>query len=230
MEAIARNWAAVCERVARAAARADRDVSQIDIVAVSKHRSANQIDAALQAGVRHLGENRIQEAETKRPEVAGEAVWHLVGHLQRNKVGKAIELFDLVQSVDSPRLADALERRAAEASRIVNVLVQVNSAGAGQQSGAAPETTLDLVRHIADLPHVQARGLMTIGAFTEEADQIRACFRLVSGLARQVVDAGIAAEQMQYLSMGMSGDFELAIEEGANLLRIGTAIFGPRGQ
>jgi len=230
MEAIARNWAAVCERVARAAERTDRDVSRIEIVAVSKNRSADQIDAALQAGVRHLGENRIQEAEAKRPAVAGEATWHFIGHLQRNKAGKAIELFDLVQSVDSTRLADALERRAAEAGRIAEVLVQVNSADADQQSGATPETTLDLVRYIADLPHVQARGLMTIGALAEEADQIRACFRTVRELAKQVADTGLVGERMQYLSMGMSGDFELAIEEGANLLRIGTAIFGPRDQ
>jgi len=230
MEAIARNWTTVCDRVARAAERSGRDVDEIEIVAVSKNRSADQIDAALQAGVRHLGENRIQEAETKRAEVSGQARWHFVGHLQRNKAGKAIELFDLVQSVDAPRLADALEHRAAEAGRIVDVLVQVNSSGADQQSGAAPETTLDLVQHIAALPHVQVKGLMTIGAFTEDTGRVRACFRRARDVAEQVADAGLDSVQMQHLSMGMSDDFEIAVEEGADLLRIGTAIFGPRGQ
>lgn len=228
METIARNWATVLERVARAAERADRDVDGIEVVAVSKNRSPEEIDSALQSGVRHLGENRIQEAETKRATVLGGATWHFVGHLQRNKAGKAVELFDLVQSVDSPRLADALEHRAAEADRIADVLVQVNSAGAGQQSGAAPETTLDLVQHIADLPHVQVQGLMTIGAFTEDTGRVRACFRQVRELAQQVEDARLGNAPMRYLSMGMSNDFELAVEEGANLLRIGTAIFGPR--
>jgi len=230
MEAITRNWTTVCDRVARAAERADRDVDEIEIVAVSKNRSADQIDAALQAGVRHLGENRIQEAEGKRAEVIGQASWHFVGHLQRNKAGKAIELFDLIQSVDSPRLADALEHRAAEAGRSVDVLVQVNTAGAGQQSGTDPETTLDLARHIAALPHVQVKGLMTIGAFTEDTDRVRACFRRARDLAEQVASAGLGGVQMKHLSMGMSNDFELAIEEGADLLRIGTAIFGPSGR
>jgi len=229
MDAIAQNWARVRERVARAAAATGRDAAQIDIVAVTKTRPAAVVEAALAAGVGDVGENRVQEADTKRPQVHGAARWHLIGHLQRNKAGRAIELFDLIQSVDSQRLADALERRAAEAEHPVEVLVQVNTAGAAQQGGVAPDETVALVRHVAGLEFLQVRGLMTIAAFSDDTDEVRACFRRLRKLRDRVASEGLDGVEMRWLSMGMSGDYELAIEEGSNMVRVGTAIFGPRG-
>ena len=229
MDAIAQNWARVRERVARAAAATGRDAAQIDIVAVTKTRPAAVVEAALAAGVGDVGENRVQEADTKRPQVHGAARWHLIGHLQRNKAGRAIELFDLIQSVDSQRLADALERRAAEAEHPVEVLVQVNTAGAAQQGGVAPDETVALLRHVAGLEFLQVRGLMTIAAFSDDTDEVRACFRRLRKLRDRVASEGLDGVEMRWLSMGMSGDYELAIEEGSNMVRVGTAIFGPRG-
>ncbi|MFH1569504.1 MAG: YggS family pyridoxal phosphate-dependent enzyme [Gemmatimonadota bacterium] len=229
MESVAQNWAAVQERIARAAGAAGRDPAAIHVVAVTKTRTAAEVDAALAAGVALVGENRVQEAQAKRPRVSGAARWHLIGHLQRNKAARALELFDVIQSLDDPRLADALERRAAETGRTVEVLLQVNTAGAASQSGVSPEATPALAEHVAGLGHLQLRGLMTIAAFTDEVADVRRCFRDLRRLAAQVEARRLEGVEMRYLSMGMSGDFEIAIAEGSNMVRIGTAIFGARG-
>ena len=242
MDAIARNWSQVQKRVARAAASAGRDAADIAVIAVSKTRPADVVERALAAGVTDLGENRVQEAGAKKPQVsgqgtpgqglAGQARWHLIGHLQRNKAGPAVELFDVVQSVDSPRLADSLERalgrRAGEADRRLEVLVQVNTAGATQQGGVEPAAVLDLARHVAGLEHLQLRGLMTIAAFSDDTEEVRSCFRQLRDLRDRIAAEHLEGVEMRWLSMGMSGDFELAIEEGATMVRIGSAIFGPR--
>lgn len=228
MDAIARNWHDLELRIARAAERAGRQPDGVEVVAVTKTRSAEEVDAAICAGLRHVGENRVQEAAAKRPGVRGEARWHLVGSLQRNKAGGAVELFDMVQSVDSARLADALDRRAAGRGRRLDVLLQVNTSGAPQQGGLPAALVPALVVHVAALPHLRVRGLMTIADHGVGEARVRACFRQLRELAGRVEASGPPGIDLSVLSMGMSGDFELAIEEGSTMIRVGTAIFGPR--
>lgn len=228
MDHIRKNWELLCARIERAAGRSGRVASAIEVVAVSKTRNAREIEAAYACGLRLVGENRIQEAAAKRPQVAAPLAWHFVGHLQTNKAGPAVELFDLVHSVDSARLARALSRRAAPTDRPIEVLLQVNTAGRQRQAGVVPDQLVDLVAALAPLPHLRIRGLMTIAAHSENEAAVRGCFRALRELGEKVAQCKFAGVSMDYLSMGMSGDFELAIAEGANLLRLGTAIFGPR--
>ena len=228
MDHIRKNWELLCARIERAAGRSGRVASAIEVVAVSKTRNAREIEAAYACGLRLVGENRIQEAAAKRPQVAAPLAWHFVGHLQTNKAGPAVELFDLVHSVDSARLARALSRRAAPTGRPIEVLLQVNTAGSQRQAGVTPDQLVDLVAALAPLPHLRIRGLMTIAAHSENEAAVRGCFRALRELGEKVAQCKFAGVSMDYLSMGMSGDFELAIAEGANLLRLGTAIFGPR--
>lgn len=228
MDHIRKNWELLCARIERAAGRSGRVASAIEVVAVSKTRNVREIEAAYACGLRLVGENRIQEAATKRPQVVAPLAWHFVGHLQTNKAGPAVELFDLVHSVDSARLARALSRRAAPTGRPIEVLLQVNTAGSQHQAGVTPDQLVDLVAALAPLPHLRIRGLMTIAAHSENEAAVRGCFRALRELGEKVAQCKFAGVSMDYLSMGMSGDFELAIAEGANLLRLGTAIFGPR--
>lgn len=220
------NWAQVQRRVAEAATGVGRDPSDITIVAVSKTRPIEAIEAALEAGVTDLGENRVQEAGEKVPGITG-GRWHLIGQLQRNKAGKAVELFDCIQSVDSPRLAQAVGRRATDSPDGTEVLVQINTSGVDHQAGVAPDLALGVIDEIASQGSLRLCGLMTIAAHTPDQDEIRSCFRRL----RQCRDDLVAARpslDLSTLSMGMSGDFETAIEEGSTMVRIGTAIFGTR--
>lgn len=228
MKEIARNLQAVEERIARAAARAGRRRSDVTLVAVSKSRTAGEIEAAIAAGVTHLGENRVQEAESKRRCVQSAAAWHLVGRLQSNKAGRAVELFDVVQSVDSIRLAATLQRRAVQAGRSLDVLLQVNSSGAAGQGGVPPESILALAEQADAMSHLRILGLMTIAEFTSDEARLRSCFGRLRSLSEDLSRAAIEGVETSVLSMGMSGDFEIAIEEGATMVRVGTAIFGPR--
>ena len=225
---IVRNLQTLQERVAAAAGRSGRSESDVELIAVTKTRSVDEIEAALDAGITHLGENRVQEALQKKASVSTGATWHLVGHLQSNKAGKAAELFDVVQSLDNPRAAAALDRRAAQLGRQLQVMLQVNSSGAAEQFGLAPEGVGPLAEKIAELPALRAVGLMTIAAQTRDETELRGCFAMVRRLAEDLSALHIDNVDMRYLSMGMSGDFEIAIEEGASMIRIGTALFGPR--
>ena len=219
----------VRDRVALAAARAGRDPADISVVAVTKTRSAAEVEAVISAGYDQVGENRIQEAEAKKGTVSGVAGWHLVGHLQTNKAKRAVALFDLVQSVDSVRIGGALNGHAAAAGRVLDVLLQVNTSGAAEQSGIRPEEADGVVGLLREMSHLRLRGLMTIGAFVEDESVVRACFARLRSLRDELIAARtVAAPDLQYLSMGMSGDFELAIDEGSNMVRLGTTIFGPR--
>lgn len=228
MDHIRKNWESLGARIERAAGRSGRVASAIEVVAIGKTRSVREIEAAYACGLRLVGENRIQEAAAKRPQVAAPVAWHFVGHLQTNKAGRAVELFDLVHSVDSARLARALSGRAERAGRTLEVLLQVNTAASPSQAGIAPDQLVDLVAALAPLPHLRIRGLMTIAAHSDDEATVRGCFRALRELGEKVAECQFAGVSMDYLSMGMSGDFELAIAEGANLLRLGTALFGPR--
>lgn len=228
MDQIAHNWRRLEERIARAAELAGRDPAEVEVVAITKTRPASAVEAAIRAGLRHVGENKVQEAEAKKGRVDVAARWHFVGHLQTNKAVKAVALFDVVQSVDSARLATALDRSAAGASRCLDILIQVNTSGAAQQHGVSADELMPLAEEIAAFSHLRLRGLMTIAEHCEDASAVRSCFARLRELGERLTGTRIEGVEMRYLSMGMSADFELAIAEGANLVRLGTAIFGPR--
>jgi pyridoxal phosphate enzyme (YggS family) len=217
---IAANLEAVRGRIARAAERAGRDPASVRLVAISKTYGPEAVLAAWRAGQRDFGENRVQEAEEKIPAVAAAGarpVWHLVGHLQTNKVRPALRLFDILHSIDSLHLAEAVQRRS-EAP--VPVLVEVNAGGEASKAGFAPGEVDDALAALRPLSHLDVRGLMTVAPAVADPEEVRPVFRELAALARR--------HALPELSMGMSGDFEVAIEEGATLVRIGTAIFGPR--
>ncbi len=225
---IADNLARLEDQIAAACTRAGRNRQDVTLVAVTKTRTPTEIDEAIRAGVTDIGENRVQEALAKKPQVSGPACWHLVGTLQTNKAGKALELFDVIHSVDSLRLAQELARRAAATGRRPRILVEVNTSAEPTKHGAAPESLLELLEQLLPLPQLRIEGLMTIGPgwATENPEASRPCFRQLAELAENARQRlGIP---LPHLSMGMSSDFAVGIEEGATIIRIGTAIFGPR--
>ncbi len=228
MTSISENLKRVLERIARAAERAGRQARDVTLVAVSKTKPVEAIGEAVEAGVRVLGENRVQEAETKVDNVTDAVEWHLVGHLQRNKVKSALRMFELIHSVDSLRLAKEIGKRAVQAGISARTLVQVNTSGAESQFGAAPHAAVDLVGRISEVEGVGVEGLMTIGLFLPEPEAVRPCFVQLRELGEEIESARIPGVSMTHLSMGMTGDFEVAIEEGATMVRVGSAVFGSR--
>jgi pyridoxal phosphate enzyme (YggS family) len=220
--------AAIRDRIARAAARSGRSEGDVLLVAVSKTQPVERLVEAREAGVDVFGENYLQEAEGKIAAIPG-ADWHFIGKLQGNKVKKAVSLFSFIQTVDSARLAAELSRRAVDSGRIVPVLVEVNLGCEWSKAGVEPAALPGLVESIAGLPGLSLRGLMAIPPTAARAEESRPHFaRLRELLASARAAAGNAAEGMTELSMGMSDDFETAIEEGATMVRIGTALFGDR--
>jgi pyridoxal phosphate enzyme (YggS family) len=220
MQDIRSNLERVRERIARAAERAGRRAEDVLLVGVSKTVDVARIRAALAAGLPALGENRVQEARSKQTELGRPVPWHLVGHLQTNKVREALELFDVVHSVDRIDLARELDRRARARGKPIDALVQVNVAVEPTKSGWPPEAVETAVEAVAALGGVKLRGLMVIPPAVERAEDARTWFRTLRKLAER--------HGLTELSMGMSGDFEVAVEEGATMVRVGTAIFGPR--
>ena len=218
----------VLERIEDAAARALRDPADVTLVAVTKTVGREKVVEAIEAGVTCVGENRVQEAERKFGEGLPPVEKHLVGHLQTNKVKKALELFEVIQSVDSLRLAREIDRRSCANDSEARVLVEVNTSGEDSKHGFAPEETLEAVREMADLRGVRVIGLMTIGAFLPDPEDVRPCFRRLREIRDAIEEAVIPGVAMDHLSMGMTNDFEVAIEEGATLVRVGRAIFGER--
>ncbi len=215
---LAANIAAIRERIAAACARSGRDPAGVTLVGVSKTVAAHRVRAAIEAGLTDIGENYVQEAAAKKAALASTpARWHLIGRLQSNKARLALETFDIIQAVDSTRLAQALSTRA---SRAVPVLLEINVAGETTKSGFEPREVAAAVASIAKLPNIELRGLMTVAPAVSDAEDCRGVFRTL----RQLADANGLAE----LSMGMSGDYEVAVEEGATIVRIGRAIFGER--
>jgi pyridoxal phosphate enzyme (YggS family) len=222
-EHIARNLDEIRDRMAAAAERAGRSPDEVTLVCVTKTRSLDEIRAALDWGVPIVGESRVQEAAHKIPALPHTVTWHLVGHLQRNKVKLALELFDMIHSVDGVRLAEEIEKRAAAAQEIVPVLIEVNVAGEESKYGAAPDETPGLAETIGRMPNVDLGGLMTMAPFVDDAEQVRHVFRDLRELRDRIRDEhGLA---LPHLSMGMTQDYEVAIEEGATIVRIGTALF-----
>ncbi|MDF9408775.1 MAG: hypothetical protein A4E52_00280 [Pelotomaculum sp. PtaB.Bin013] len=217
----------VRERIDAAARRAGRRPEEIKLVAVTKTVPPEIIRQAVKGGVSRLGENRVQELLKKYNDVPPGLEWHLIGHLQTNKVNKIIGKVALIHSLDSWRLAEEISRVASGANAVASVLVQVNVAGEVTKYGILPSEAEDFVEAAARLPGLNVRGLMTIAPWTSEPEEVRPVFRQLKDLAMRLMN-NKAGATMEYLSMGMSGDFEVAVEEGANILRIGTAIFGGR--
>lgn len=214
------NVAEVRKRVAEACARAGRDASEVTLIAVTKVFPAEYVDEAIAAGITDVGENRVQEARDKKPLVHGSARWHLIGHLQSNKAKDAVRLFDVIQTVDSVELAEKIARAAEGAGKRPEILLQVNIGGEEQKSGAARADVPALVEALRGIDAVDLRGLMAIPPLGT-AEETRRYFRELRALRD---DVGV-----EQLSMGMSEDFEVAIEEGATIVRVGRAIFGSRG-
>lgn len=224
---IRENLDQVRERIGSAQSRAGLE-GDVTIVAVTKTHSAAVVEAGLEAGLERFGENRVQELEEKVVAVGRErAEWHLVGHLQRNKVRQALPLFDLIHSINSVRLARALSKEAERAGQVVQGLVQVNTSGEASKYGFDEAEAVAAVAQIAALPMLRISGLMTMAPFTADEAELRRCFSRARMLFEQC-SREIAEFEARHLSMGMSNDFEIAVEEGSTMVRLGTVLFGER--
>jgi PLP dependent protein len=228
MGTVAENLSAVKERIAKAAARVGRDPEGVTLVAVTKTMPVERIREAIDAGQRVFGENRVQEAQAKIQALGRDVQWHLIGHLQRNKVKVVCDLFDLIESVDSLPLAQEINSRAARHGIVMPILIQVNIGDETTKSGVDVAEALGLVQQVAALSHVAIRGLMCVPPAVEVAEHARPYFVQLRTLAEQIARQRLPNVAMSELSMGMSHDFEVAIEEGATMVRVGSAIFGPR--
>ena len=214
-------------RMARAAARSGRKPEDITLIAVSKLDSAEEVDAAASCGIMDFAENKVQELTVKQPQVRADVRWHFIGHLQNNKVKAVIDKVSIIHSVDSMHLAQEIDKRAAQAGRIMDILIQVNAAGEESKFGLGVKEAGRLALDIAgQLKNVKIRGLMEIAPYAEDPEEVRVYFRQVKDLFEELKASGL--KDMDMLSMGMSHDFETAIEEGATHIRVGTAIFGER--
>ena len=225
---IADNVQSVLGDIAEAAFRTGRDPSDITLVAVSKTRTVEEIIEACEAGIMHIGENRVQEALSKIPQVPGDAVWHMVGHLQSNKVKPAVALFDWIDSVDSKKLIDSISERAERKEKKINVLIQVNISGENSKSGVQPGEVKEFVVYASNKKRLQVQGLMTIGSLGVARNVTQQEFARMKELYDMLREEPDIGSYMNVLSMGMSGDFLLAVEEGSTMVRIGTALFGAR--
>ncbi|MFN8497784.1 MAG: YggS family pyridoxal phosphate-dependent enzyme [Anaerolineae bacterium] len=224
---IADSLRAVEERIARAAARAGRDPQSVTLVAVSKTVAAPRVYAAYLNGVRHFGENRIEEAVPKQADLPGDITWHMIGHVQSRKVRDVVGHFHLVHSIDSLALAEAFQRRAEAVGVEVAVLLEVNVAREPQKYGFAPEDLAAVAASVAAMSHVKLQGLMTMAPIVADPEAARPVFRQLRQL-RDALAQALPAVAWRHLSMGMTDDFEVAVEEGATLVRVGRAIFGER--
>ena len=227
---IEENWTRLKEDVSRVCRQVGRDPNDIIIVGATKYADANQIRTAVKAGMRHIGENRVQDAREKFRVLSSELAEvrkHMIGHLQSNKVKLAVELFDSIDSADSFKLVQAIERCSGSAGKIMDVFIQVNTSGEEQKSGIPAQDAEALIEQCKDFSNIRIVGLMTVGPLTEDQDQVRVCFRELRKIFASASDHLSTQKNLdlQYLSMGMTHDYPLAIEEGANLIRIGSAIF-----
>jgi pyridoxal phosphate enzyme (YggS family) len=222
------NIDAIKQRIAAAAERAGRDPLSIKLMAVTKTVGPERILKAIEAGLTMLGENYVQEAKDKIAAIGDHAQWHMIGHLQTNKAKYAVKLFDCVHSVDRLELAQELDKRAGQINRKLNVLIEVNVSGEESKSGTEKTQALELVRQVALLPNLAVRGLMTMAPYSDNPENSRPYFKALRDLRDDINGVGIAGISMDELSMGMTDDFEMAIEEGATIIRIGRAIFGKR--
>jgi pyridoxal phosphate enzyme (YggS family) len=228
MTALAKNVAMVYDRIAAAARRSGRQPEDVTLVAVTKTVPPELLQEAVAIGLKELGENRVQELLSKQPLLSG-VNWHLIGHLQRNKVRQVWDKVTLIHSVDRIELAQELDKRAGQAGARVNILIEVNVAAEASKFGVAPEALIPMFKELTGYKALNICGLMTVAPLVADAEEVRPVFRCLAGLRRELEALHLPGVELPFLSMGMSTDYEVAIEEGANLVRIGSAIFGPRG-
>ena len=228
MSQIADNLTIIEERIADAASKAGRNTQDIKLIAVSKTVDAERIKQAIEAGATILGENYIQEARNKIKEIGQGARWDFIGHLQSNKAKYAVDLFEMIHSVDRLSLAQEINRVAEKKGKKVRILVQVNISGEETKSGINPQKVRTLIGEIASMSNLSLEGLMTMPPYFDDPEKARLYFTALRELRYTLLQESIGGVNLQELSMGMSGDFEVAIEEGATMVRIGTAIFGER--
>ncbi|HJV65442.1 MAG TPA: YggS family pyridoxal phosphate-dependent enzyme [Geomonas sp.] len=225
---IAENVQAIGQRIAQAALKAGRNPEEVRLVAVTKTKPAADIAEAFACGQALFGENYVQELVAKAAELPKEVCWHFIGHLQSNKVRQIAGLVEMIHSVDRISLAREIDRQWGEIGKSCDILVQVNISREATKSGTTSDELLGLTREIATLPHLRVKGLMTMPPFFDDPEAARPYFRALRELAAEIESAQIPGVEMKELSMGMSGDFEAAIAEGATLVRVGSALFGER--
>lgn len=228
MKAVSDAVLEVRRRISEAALRKGRDPAGVRLMAVTKTVDDARIREAIAAGVDIVGENYVQEAKRKIAALGREAEWHLIGHLQSNKAKYAVRLFDLIHSVDRPGLASELDKRSRLAGVVTPVLIQVSLSGEETKGGISPEDAESLVREVAAMEHLSVRGLMTMPPWFDDPEQARPFFRALRELRDGILEKGIPGVAMGELSMGMTQDYEVAVEEGATIVRIGRALFGDR--
>lgn len=225
---IGSNISLIRQRIEAACARSKRDPQSVRLMAVSKTVEPQRIRQALEAGITLLGENYVQEAREKIPTIGQAAEWHMIGHLQTNKVKYVVHLFDWIHSVDRLELAKELDKRAGQNNRKLNILIEVNVSGEESKNGAEASQVVELVRQVSVFPNLIVRGLMTMPPYSDDPENSRPYFRALCKLRDEISAAAIPNIRMDDLSMGMTDDFEVAIEEGATIIRVGRAIFGAR--
>jgi PLP dependent protein len=218
----------VIDRISEAALRAGRNPREIKLLAAAKSQSVELVQAAIAAGVRLIGENYVQEAESKRQVISHTVEWHMIGHLQRNKVKAALNTFDLIQSLDSIALALELDKEGRRNGKTVRTLIEVNLGDEASKSGIGHDKVTELLQRVGDLSHVRVEGFMAVPPFKEKPEEIRPYFRALKDLQVELQCLEIPNVSLNQLSMGMTHDYPVAIEEGATIVRIGTALFGPR--
>ena len=225
---ITSNLVDVQQRIANACKKSGRTVEEVSLISVSKTKPIEMIQIAYDQGMRVFGENKVQELCDKYEKLASDIQWHLIGHLQRNKVKYIVDKVTMIHSVDSVRLAEQIELEARKKQVDVDVLIEVNVAGEDTKFGVTPEETLNLVTEIAKFPHVHIKGLMTIAPYVENPEENRVHFKKLKELSIDIKSKNIDNVCMNELSMGMTNDYEVAVEEGATFVRVGTGIFGER--
>lgn len=228
---VAENVEIVKKRIREVCSRCGRKPEDVFLVGVSKTFGIDRVREAVRAGLLDIGENYAQELLEKRSQLNDERIrWHFVGHLQSNKVKHVAEYIHLIHSVDNDRVAEEIQKRAERIGRVIDILVEVHTTDEATKCGVAPDRTLDLVKRISALDRVRVEGLMTMGPFSDDPNDSRPAFRQLADLRERISREGLEHVTMRHLSMGMSHDFEVAIEEGATIVRIGTAVFGKRIQ
>jgi pyridoxal phosphate enzyme (YggS family) len=227
---VAANYLRVLARINSAAAKCGRKAEDIKLLGASKSQSIDAIEAAIAAGVKLIGENYVQEAKEKKDQIAESAEWHMIGHLQRNKAKAAIELFDILETLDNPALARELDKEASKRGKKVRVFIEVNLGNEESKSGIAKNQLVSLVEEVASLSNMRVEGLMTVPPFRENLEEVRPFFRELTDLRERLNELRLPNIDIRELSMGMTHDYTVAIEEGATIVRVGTALFGPRSQ
>jgi pyridoxal phosphate enzyme (YggS family) len=225
---VASNYWTILQRIGEAAAKAGRNPEEVRLLGAAKSQSVELMRAAIVAGVKLIGENYVQEAQAKKKEISERAEWHMIGHLQRNKAKAAVEVFDMIQSLDNIALARELDKEGAKRNKQVRALVEVNLGGEESKSGIAEDKVGDLLRAAGELSSLAIEGLMAVPPFRENPEDVRPYFRKLWEIRARLREERIPNVDLKELSIGMTHDYTVAVEEGATIVRVGTALFGPR--